>query len=134
MFEWTWKSTTLTILTAANFQGHSKVNINFLMNILLLALPKNNDVDVVSSVFFGVLVYRESPCLSRLGCFITVSPLASDFHFIEANVQNCLHQLQDTNLHAFENVALPLAKYPLGLLRKRDEYGLSCLLWLLIVV
>jgi len=35
--------------------------------ILLLALPRNNDVDVVNSVSFGVLVYREFPCLSRLG-------------------------------------------------------------------
>jgi len=28
--------------------------------ILFLALPRNNDVDVISSVSFGVLVYRES--------------------------------------------------------------------------
>jgi len=47
--------------------------------ILLLALPRN-DVDVVSSVFFGVLVYRESPCLSHLGCLFTVSPLASHYY------------------------------------------------------
>jgi len=45
--------------------------------ILLLALLRNNDVDVVSSIFFGVLDNRESSCLSRLECLFTVSPLAS---------------------------------------------------------
>jgi len=48
------------------------------LSYLLLALhlaPRNNDV--VSSVSFGVFVYRESPCLSRLGCLFIVSPLAS---------------------------------------------------------
>jgi len=44
---------------------------------LLLALLENNNVDVVSSVSFGVLDYRESPCLSRLGCLIMVSALAN---------------------------------------------------------
>jgi len=36
------------------------------LNAFILALPRNNDVDVVSFVSFGMLVYRESPCLSLL--------------------------------------------------------------------
>jgi len=49
------------------------------VNLILLALPENNDVDVVSSVSFGVLDYRESPCLSHLEYLIIVSllPLTS---------------------------------------------------------
>jgi len=49
-----------------------------------LALLRMNDVDVtrISSCgrdenFIGVLDLRESPCLSRLGCLIHVSPFAS---------------------------------------------------------
>jgi len=47
------------------------------VNSILLVLPGNNDVDVVSSVSFVVLDYHESPCLSHLGCLIIMSPLAS---------------------------------------------------------
>jgi len=44
--------------------------------VSLLVLSGNNDVDVVSTVPFGVFVYRESPYLSRSGCFFTVSSLS----------------------------------------------------------
>ena len=44
---------------------------------LLLALPRNNGVGVVSSVSFGVLSCREFPRLSSFGWLINVSPLAS---------------------------------------------------------
>jgi len=61
------------------------------MNELLLALPRNNDVDVVvfcshrgacfrwvpSPLTIGVLVFDESPRLSSSGCLFSVSSLAS---------------------------------------------------------
>jgi len=47
------------------------------VNSILLALPGNNDVDIISSVSFEVLDYHEFPCLSHLGYLIIVSPLAS---------------------------------------------------------
>jgi len=36
------------------------------LNAFILLLALSNDVDVISSVSFKVLVYRESPCLSLL--------------------------------------------------------------------
>jgi len=100
------------------------------MTLISLLASGNNDVDVVSTVLFKVLVYREFPCLSRLGCLFTVSPLTSHVRgaclpwvsllltifimilFIhEANVQSYFRLLQGTNSSAFENVSQFLTKY-----------------------
>ena len=57
---------------------------------LRLALPRNNVVDVVNSVPFGVLDYRESPCLSRFSEDVRTENL----ELLDKKLCNCKNELQ----------------------------------------
>ena len=63
---------------------------------LRLALPRNNDVDVLNSVPFGVLDQRESPCLSHFGVLDqSESPCLSRFVVLDQRESPCLSRFSE---------------------------------------
>ena len=80
---------------------------------LLLALPRNNGVDVVSSVSFGVLPCRGFPLPLTIPTSVPIS------HGV--TVRSALHWLEDTNVDVFQNRPQFSAKFLERCLRKHSE-------------
>jgi len=100
--------------------------------ISLLALPGNNDVDIVSTVHFrGLFIVSPVASHVRVACLpwvplpLTIFIMVLIIH--ESNVQSSSSVLLGTNSSAFENISQILTKYLLKFLCKLGEYIMSSL-------